>query len=251
MSKVSYIPKDYNSVTPYLIIKGAAQAIEYYKKVFGATETVRMNGPDGKVGHAELKIGNSHIMLADENPSMGQGHTSAATIGASPVSLYVYLPDVDNVVKRAAAEGAKILKPVQDQFYGDRNRLHSGSVRTSVGHCHAHGRRGAQGHGRTDEEAAGSLVWIAKEAGQQCPAVFLVDGFACPYAPRLRSSFRFDQLFRSEGCDHAKVSLSSRLGSRSLRQPVRPKACLAARARSPDAGTLAARCAGCSREFSG
>jgi PhnB protein len=130
MSKVSYIPKDYNSVTPYLIIKGAAQAIEYYKKVFGATETVRMNGPDGKVGHAELKIGNSHIMLADENPSMGQGHTSAATIGASPVSLYVYLPDVDSVVKRAAAEGAKILKPVQDQFYGDR----SGFIQDPFGH---------------------------------------------------------------------------------------------------------------------
>jgi uncharacterized glyoxalase superfamily protein PhnB len=77
MSKVSYLPKDYNSVTPYLIIKGAAQAIEYYKKVFGATETVRMGCPDGKIGHAELKIGNSHIMLADENPSMGQGHTCA------------------------------------------------------------------------------------------------------------------------------------------------------------------------------
>ena len=72
MSKVSYIPKDYNSVTPYLVINGAAQAIEYYKQVFGATELVRMNGPDGKVGHAELKIGNSHIMLADENPQMGQ-----------------------------------------------------------------------------------------------------------------------------------------------------------------------------------
>jgi PhnB protein len=74
MSKVSYIPKDYNSVTPYLIVKDAARAIEYYKKVFGATETVRMNGPEGKIGHAELKIGNSHIMLADENPSMGRGH---------------------------------------------------------------------------------------------------------------------------------------------------------------------------------
>src|SRR5437588_1812613 len=120
MSKVSYIPKDYNSVTPYLVIRGAAQAIEYYKKVFGATELFRMNGPDGKIGHAELMIGNSHIMLADENPSMGQGHTSAATIGASPVSLYVYLPNVDEVVERAKAEGAKILKPVEDQFYGDR-----------------------------------------------------------------------------------------------------------------------------------
>src|SRR5437588_9892813 len=103
MSKVSYIPKDYNSVTPYLVINGAAQAIEYYKKVFGATELVRMNGPDGKVGHAELKIGNSHIMLADENPNMDEGHTSPATVGGSPVSFYVYLPDVDPVRKRAAA----------------------------------------------------------------------------------------------------------------------------------------------------
>jgi PhnB protein len=130
MSKVSYIPKDYNTITPYLIIRGAAQAIEYYKKVFGATELFRMNGPDGKVGHAELKIGNSHIMLADENPSMGQGHTSAATIGTSPVSLYVYLPDVDRVVETAAAQGAKILKPVEDQFYGDR----SGFLQDPFGH---------------------------------------------------------------------------------------------------------------------
>ena len=130
MSKVSYIPKDYNSVTPYLIVKDAAKAIEYYKKVFGATETVRMNGPEGKVGHAELKIGNSHIMLADENPSMGPGHTSAATVGGSPVSLYVYLPDCDTVVAKATAEGAKILKPVQDQFYGDR----SGFLQDPFGH---------------------------------------------------------------------------------------------------------------------
>lgn len=130
MSKVSYIPKDYNSVTPYLVVKGATQAIEYYKQVFGATETVRMNGPDGTVGHAELKIGNSHIMLADENPSMGQGHASATSIGGSPVSLYVYLPDVDKVVQRAAELGAKILKPVQDQFYGDRN----GFIQDPFGH---------------------------------------------------------------------------------------------------------------------
>jgi PhnB protein len=130
MAKVSYIPKDYNSVTPYLIVKGAAQAIDYYKKVFGATETVRMNGPDGRVGHAELKIGNSHIMLADENPGMGEGHASASTVGGSPVSLYVYLPNVDQVVERAKAEGAKILKPVEDQFYGDR----SGFIQDPFGH---------------------------------------------------------------------------------------------------------------------
>src|SRR3979490_509949 len=112
MNKVSYIPKDYNSITPYLIIRGAAQAIEYYKRVFGATELFRMNGPDGKVGHAELKIGNSRIMLADENPSMGQGHISATSVGGSPVSLYVYVPDCDKVIQKAVAEKAKILKPV-------------------------------------------------------------------------------------------------------------------------------------------
>jgi len=130
MSKVSHIPQGYNSVTPYLIIKGAAQAIDYYKKVFGATEVFRMDQPGGKVGHAELKIGNSHIMLADENPNLGQGHASAASIGASPVSLYLYIPDVDGVVERAVAEGAKILKPVQDQFYGDR----SGFIQDPFGH---------------------------------------------------------------------------------------------------------------------
>src|SRR6266481_19038 len=99
MSKVSYIPKGYNTVTPYLVIKGAAKAIDYYKSVFGATVVVRMDGPDGKVGHAELQIGDSRIMLADENLEMGQGHSSATSIGASPVSLYLSLPDVDRVVE--------------------------------------------------------------------------------------------------------------------------------------------------------
>ena len=128
MSKVPHIPKGYNTVTPYLVIKGAAQAIEYYKKVFGATVVVRMDGPNGTVGHAELKIGDSIIMLADENPAMG--NKSASTIGATPVSLYVYLPNVDEVVEKAVAEGAKILKPVQDQFYGDR----SGFLQDPFGH---------------------------------------------------------------------------------------------------------------------
>ena len=130
MANVSPIPKGYHSITPYLVIKGAAQAIEYYKKVFGATEVVRMNAPDGKVGHAELQVGDSRFMLADENPSMGPGHTSAATIGGSPVSLYVYLPDVDDAVKRATTDGAKLLKPVEDQFYGDR----TGFIQDPFGH---------------------------------------------------------------------------------------------------------------------
>jgi PhnB protein len=128
MSKVPYIPEGYNSITPYLIIKGAAQAIDYYKKVFGATVVVRMDRPDGQVGHAELQIGDSRIMLAEENPQMGA--TSATTIGASPISLYLYIPDVDGVVEKAVAEGAKILKPVQDQFYGDR----SGFLQDPFGH---------------------------------------------------------------------------------------------------------------------
>ncbi|MFI5102961.1 MAG: VOC family protein [Terriglobales bacterium] len=128
MKKVDYIPKGYNTVTPYLVIKGAAKAIEYYKNVFGATEVVRMDGPDGKVGHAELQIGDSRIMLADECPEMG--HRSAESIGASPVSLYVYLPDCDKVVAKASAEGANIIKPVADQFYGDR----SGFIQDPFGH---------------------------------------------------------------------------------------------------------------------
>ena len=130
MSKVSPIPEGYNSITPYLIVRGAAKAIDYYKSVFGATEVFRMDGPDGKVGHAELKIGDSRIMLADENPSMGAGYTSATSIGASQVSLYLYIPDVDRVVERAVAAGAKLLKPVQDQFYGDR----SGFIQDPFGH---------------------------------------------------------------------------------------------------------------------
>jgi PhnB protein len=133
MSKVSHIPQGYHTVTPYLIIKGAAQAIDYYKKVFGATELFRMDSPDGRVGHAELQIGDSRLMLADENPSMGQGHASAATIGASPISLYLYIPEVDRVFERAVAAGAKVIKPVQDQFYGDR----SGFLQDPFGHLWA------------------------------------------------------------------------------------------------------------------
>ncbi len=128
MSKVNYIPEGYSTVTPYLVIKGAAKAIEYYKSVFGAKELVRMDGPDGKIGHAELEIGTSRIMLADENLSMGS--KSAETIGSSPISLYVYLPDCDAVVEKAAAQGGKILRPVADQFYGDR----SGAFQDPFGH---------------------------------------------------------------------------------------------------------------------
>jgi PhnB protein len=128
MSKVHYIPKGYNSITPYLIIKGAAEAIEYYKKVFGATEVMRMPGPSGRIGHAELKIGDSNVMLADEFPEMD--YRSPVTLGSSPVSMLLYVEDADSTVERAVANGAKILKPVQDQFYGDR----MGSIKDPFGH---------------------------------------------------------------------------------------------------------------------
>jgi PhnB protein len=128
MKKVNYIPDGYHTVTPYLVIKGAAKAIDYYKNVFGATVVVRMDGPGGTVGHAELQIGDSRFMLADENPQMG--NRSAESIGASPVSLYVYLPNVDKIVDKAVAGGAKILKPVADQFYGDR----TGFLQDPFGH---------------------------------------------------------------------------------------------------------------------
>ena len=115
---VKPIPEGYHSVTPYLIVNDAAAAIDFYKRAFGATETVRMPGPDGKIGHAEMLIGDSHIMLADEYPDMGA--RSPKSLGGSPVSLMIYVEDVDALAKQAVAAGAKETRPVKDQFYGDR-----------------------------------------------------------------------------------------------------------------------------------
>jgi len=127
MADVKPIPDGYHSVTPYLICDGAADAIEYYKKAFGATELFRMDH-EGKVGHAELKIGDSPIMLADEYPQMG--YRSPKALGGTPVSIMIYVPDVDTVYQRAIDAGATIVKPLQDQFYGDR----SGTVTDPFGH---------------------------------------------------------------------------------------------------------------------
>jgi len=112
------IPDGYHSVTPYLIIKGAADAIEFYKKAFGASELFRFPAPDGKIGHAEIKIGDSPIMLADEVPEMG--YKSPKSLGGSPVSIMIYVEDVDTIFEQAIAAGGKVQKPVKDQFYGDR-----------------------------------------------------------------------------------------------------------------------------------
>jgi PhnB protein len=116
---VKSIPDGYHSVTPYLIAAGAAQALEFYKSVFGATELMRMEGPDGKLGHAEFKIGDSPLMLADEYPQMG--FRSPKTIGGSPVGILLYFDDVDTIFAKATAAGATVLKPLANQFYGDRS----------------------------------------------------------------------------------------------------------------------------------
>lgn len=127
MANVKPIPEGYHSVTPYLSINGAVKALEYYKKAFGAIELFRMEH-DGKIGHAEIKIGDSPIMLADEFPEMG--FVSPKTLGGSPVGIMIYVDNVDTVFKQAIDAGGVEKKGVQDQFYGDR----SGTLTDPFGH---------------------------------------------------------------------------------------------------------------------
>ena len=128
MADVKAIPDGYPRVTPYLAVDGASAAIEFYKKVFGAQERMRMPGPDGKIGHAELNFGDSLIMLADEFPDME--HRSPKSLGGTPVTISVYVDNVDDVFERAVEEGATELRAVENQFYGDR----SGQFEDPFGH---------------------------------------------------------------------------------------------------------------------
>jgi PhnB protein len=125
---VKPIPDHYPRVMPYLVVDGASAAIDFYSSVLGATERMRMAAPDDRVGHAELAIGTSVIMLADEFPDMDiRGPKS---IGGTPVTLHVYVDDVDSVFERAVGAGAKALRPVENRFYGDR----SGQFEDPFGH---------------------------------------------------------------------------------------------------------------------
>ena len=126
--KVKAIPDEYPRVTPYLVVEGAAAAIDFYTRVFGAKERMRMPAPGDKIGHAEIEIGNSMVMLADANPQMG--HKSPKALGGSPISLLVYVENADDTVKRAVAAGGKVVRPVEDQFYGDR----MGGIEDPFGH---------------------------------------------------------------------------------------------------------------------
>jgi PhnB protein len=118
MATAKPIPEGYPQVTPYLVVDGANAAIEFYANVFGTRERMRLPGPDGTVGHAELQLGDSLIMVADEAPQIGVRGPRA--VGGTPVTISVYVDDVDGVVDRAVNAGAKVLRPVEDQFYGDR-----------------------------------------------------------------------------------------------------------------------------------
>jgi PhnB protein len=122
------IPEGYHSATPYLIVKGAAEAIDFYKRVFGATESLRMADPKGAIAHAEIKIGDSVIMLADEHPNMG--YRGPRSLGGSAVSIMLYVADVDGTFERAIKAGAQARRPVANQFYGDR----SGTLEDPFGH---------------------------------------------------------------------------------------------------------------------
>jgi PhnB protein len=117
MAPVKAIPQGYTTVTPSLIVRDAAKAIEFYKKAFGATESSRMHGPDNRVMHAEIKIGNSFVMLADEMPGISK---AVETMGGSPVSFYLYFEDADKAFQKAVAAGAKPVMPVAEMFWGDR-----------------------------------------------------------------------------------------------------------------------------------
>jgi PhnB protein len=125
---VSPIPPGYHNVTPYLVIDGAARALAWYVKAFGASEIMRLATPGGKIGHAEIQIGDSHVMLADEHPEMGAKAPGA--FGGSPISLHLYVSDVDVTMVRAEAAGATVKSPAEDKFYGDR----LGSLLDPFGH---------------------------------------------------------------------------------------------------------------------
>jgi PhnB protein len=127
--KPKSIPDGYHSVTPYLIVDDAARALEFYKKAFGAKELLRMPKPNGKIGHAEIKIGDSTVMLADESPEVGA--RSPRSIGGSPVSIFLYVEDVDTTFAKAVDAGGKVQRPLADQFYGDR----MGGIEDPFGHA--------------------------------------------------------------------------------------------------------------------
>ncbi len=145
--KVKPIPEGYHSITPYLVAKNAAGAIEYYQKTFGATLKMRLDGPDGRLMHSELQIGDSLIMLGEERPD--DGVKSPETLGGSPVTIHLYVEDVDALFAKAVDTGSTVVRPVENQFYGDRSGMfmdpfgHSWNVSTHIEDVSARGNQEA------------------------------------------------------------------------------------------------------------
>jgi uncharacterized glyoxalase superfamily protein PhnB len=159
MAKVSPIPKGYHTITPGLAVRNASQAIDFYKKALGAKEKMRMPGPDGKIMHAELQIGDSKIMLGEEMPQMG--NLSPQSLNGTPVNLHVYVKDVDKVFDQAVKAGATAVAPVMDMFWGDRY----GMVMDPFGH-----KWGIATHKRNlspKEMKKAGEEWFAQQAQQQ------------------------------------------------------------------------------------
>jgi PhnB protein len=154
---VKPIPEGYHTVTPYLILKDTAQAIDFYRNAFGAAETVRLNNPDGSIMHAEIRIGNSHIMLSDEYPDMG--YVGPLSLGGTPVTLVMYVEDVDSIFQQAVAAGAEVVSPVKNEFYGDR----SGSVKDPFGYIWS---IATHVEDVSEEEMARRYAEISKQGGE-------------------------------------------------------------------------------------
>lgn len=127
-NKAKTVPEGYHTVTPYMTVRDAVSAIDFYRRAFGAELVMKLDMPDGKIAHAEMRIGDSVIMMSEENPEWG--NKSPLTLGGSPMFLMIYLPDVDAAFAKALAAGATVVRPVEDQFYGDR----AGTLKDPYGH---------------------------------------------------------------------------------------------------------------------
>ncbi|HEY3094891.1 MAG TPA: VOC family protein [Nitrososphaera sp.] len=156
--KVSPIPKGYHTITPGLAVRNAAEALDFYKKAFGAKEKMRMPGPDGKIMHAEIQIGDSHVTVGEEMPQMG--HPSPQTINGSPVNLYIYVKNVDKAFDQAVKAGATVVMPVTDMFWGDRH----GALQDPFGHRWGIATRKRNLSAKEMQKAADE--WFAQQAKQ-------------------------------------------------------------------------------------
>ena len=163
-------PQGYHSVTPYLVVTGAARALDWYRQTFGAREVMRLAGPNGTIGHAEMEIADSRVMLADECPEM-EAH-SPGRYGGSPVTLVLYVADVDAVVDTALAAGATLVRAVEDKFFGDRVGHDPRPVRAYLAPCDTHrGRlsRGNRAAGKSDALAGLSDDGLSRPARRAVP----------------------------------------------------------------------------------